>query len=223
MTDQPTLENVEPTSPAATLTPTPGDEQLIEAALAEKLSQPLDQLAISVSSIIGEHATGSVGNGYFLAAKRGDSWLIVYDSQANSPCSDVELFQFPEDMDPECLDAGSNLVNRAGNANEPTSNLQSLDCGPGSQGANPGSAESVACSIQDGLRSRNISALLGYMADPFTIGHWLSESVQNTPQDFVILLPQLYNFNDPDYTPRLTFTTDRSQFPDMDSRPLEGR
>ena len=222
-TEQPTIEVVDIPTQEATQTPIPSDQQLIATAIAEQIGKPVDQLDITVTTITGRHATGFVDNGYFLAAKQDDSWVYVYAGQATPACSDVDLHQFPLDMVPECLDANLELVIRSGEIHQPASNLQSLDCGPGSSGANRGTVEYVACNIQDGLRSRNTSALLDYMADPFIIGYWLSEAVQYTPQDFLILLPQLYNFNDPDYTPRLPFTTDRSQFPELDGRPLEGR
>jgi len=221
-TEQPTTEVVVIPTQEATQTPIPSDEQLIAAVIAEQIGKSVDQLDITVTTITGRHATGFVDNGYFLAFKQDDTWVYVYAGQATPPCSDVEHYQFPEEMVPECLDAGNNLVNRAAIANDPTSDLQSLECGPGSPADSPGSVESVACNIQDGLRSRNISALLGYMEDPFIIGYWLSEGVLYTPQDFLNLLPQLYNFNDPDYTPRLTFTTDRSQFPDLPVWTVEG-
>ena len=214
-----------PTSQPETQIPIMNDEQAIAAALAEKLGQPVDQLAISFAALTGQHAMGGVSNGYFLAAKQGDSWIVVYDGQATPACEDIDLYQFPADMVPECLGHTNQLVVRTdgGDAySEVINGLVSLDCSAGSLGASPGSVESVACNIQDGLRSRNISALLGYMSDPFIIGYWLSEGVRYTPQDFLNDLPDLYNFNDPDYTPRLTFTTDRSQFPDLPSRNLEG-
>jgi hypothetical protein len=224
-TDQPTSESVEIGSKDETPTPLPSDEQQIAAALAEKLGQPADQLGVSFAAITDQHAMGGVSNGYFLAAKQGDSWIIAYDGQATPPCRDIEQYQFPTDMVPECLDEGGQLVVRSEGGetyNDPISSLESLDCGPGSPGASPGSVEWVACNLQDALRSRNTSAMLGSMDDPFIIGYWLSEGVLYTPQDFLNYLPELYNFNDPDYTPRLTFTTDRSQFPDLPSRNLEG-
>ena len=214
-----------PTSQPETQIPIMNDEQAVAAALAEKLGQPADQLGVSFAAITGQHAMGGVSNGYYLAVNQGDGWQIVYDGQATPPCRDVEQYQFPTDMVPECLDEGGQLVVRSEGGviySDPISSLESLDCDPGSPGASPGSVEWVACNLQDALRSRNTSAMLGSMEDPFIIGYWLSEGVLYTPQDFLNYLPELYNFNDPDYTPRLTFTTDRSQFPDLPSRNLEG-
>jgi hypothetical protein len=199
-----------------------GEEIRIGEALSEYFGVPLAELDYTVIQDTGTHALGYIPDGYFLAAKAGERWLIAYDGNGTPYCAQVDLHNFPGDMVPECMDASNNLVYRTDNANDPTSSLESLDCGPGSLGANPGSVESIACNIQDGLRSRNISALLGSMSDPFIIGYWLSEGVWYSPQEFLNYLPQLYNFNDPDYTPRLTFTTDRDQFPDLDGRPLEG-
>ncbi len=224
-TDQPTSEIVEIGSQDETPTPLPSDEQQIAAALAEKLGQPADQLGVSFAAITDQHAMGGVSNGYYLAVHQGDGWQIVYDGQATPPCVDIEQYGFPTDMVPECLDEGGQMVVRSDGGeiyNDAISSLESLDCGAGSPGASPGSVEWVACNLQDALRSRNTSAMLGSMEDPFIIGYWLSEGVLYTPQDFLNYLPELYNFNDPDYTPRLTFTTDRSQFPDLPSSNLEG-
>ncbi len=220
---QPTDQNVELVEIQPTATLVPSDEQLIAAALEEKFNQPVEQLGISFAAISADHAMGGISNGYFLAAKQGDGWVIVYDGQAAPPCDAIEQYQFPIHMVPECLDAGNQLVVRA-EAGDPLSEtisgLESLDCRSEQSSV---SVIWVACNIQDALRSRNISALLGYLEDPFIIGYWLSEGVFYSPEEFVDLLPQLYNFNDPDYTPRLTFTTDRSQFPELDGRPLEDR
>ena len=165
---------------------------------------------------------GYSSGGYFLAVRVQGEWQIVFAGNGTPYCSMVDLHSFPAYIVPECVDADNNLVYRTDDAGD-FSDLQSLDCGPGSPGASPGTVESVACNIQDALRSRNISALLGYMEDPFLIGYWLSEGVFYTPQDFLNQLPHMYNFNDPDYTPRLTFTMDPSQFPELDGRPVEER
>lgn len=289
------------------------EEQLIIAALEQKLGQPAEELGVVIDSIDNGHASGGVSNGFFLAAKQGDNWVIVHDGQATPLCKIIDQFDFsiemvPECLDeanqvlvrtgelsrnigdalaaysgmpreevqftimqdagshimgylpggyflaafangewqvlfagngtpfcgmvevhnfpaymvPECMDANNNLVYRTDSETE-FPELQSLACGPGSPGADPGSFESVACNIQDALRSRNISTLLRYMEDPFLIGYWLSEGMFYSPNDFLELLPQLYNFNDPNYAPRLTFTMDRSQFPELDGRPHEDR
>ena len=145
----------------------------------------------------------------FLAAQDEGEWVIVYDGQAMPPCRDIEAYQFPIDMVPECLDESDSLVVRKGGTNPTGEELQSLACAE----VSPESAEYIACIIQDGLRSRNTSALIGYMADPFTIGYWLSEGVMDSPSEMIPVLQGLYNFDDPNYTPRLTFTTDREQFP----------
>jgi hypothetical protein len=225
-TEPPQVTVVPTQQPEQTQEATLTDEQQIALALEQKLGQPAEQLGVVINTMDGEHATGGVSNGYFLAAKQGESWVIVYDGQATPPCIDIEQYRFPVEMVPECLDEANLIVMRTG-GDDPYSqainSLQSLDCGLGSPGADPGAVEYVACNIQDALRSRNISTLLSYLEDPFIIGYWLSEGVFYSPQDFLAYLPQLYNFNDPNYMPRLSFTMDRSQFPVLDGRPLEDR
>jgi hypothetical protein len=46
--------------------------------------------------------------------------------------------------------------------------------------------------------------------------HWIDAITRSILSRSAGKLPDLYNFNDPDYSPRLTFTTDRSQFPALD-------
>jgi hypothetical protein len=190
-------------------------------ALAEYSGIPLDELDYTVVQEDGTHIMGTVLEGYFLAANINGGWQIVFEGQGNPDCSAVEQHDFPAYMVPECID-GSQVVSRDETPGNITG-LQSLDCGPGDPGSVPGSVEYVACNIQDALRSRNISALLGYLEEPFLIGYWLSEGVFYSPEDFISYLPHLYNFNDPDYAPSLTFTMDRSQFPELDGRPVEDR
>ena len=199
-----------------------GEETRIGEALAEYFGVPLAELDYTVIQDTGTHALGYMPDGYFLAAKAGDKWLIAYDGHGTPYCAQVDLHNFPAGMVPECMDASNNLVLRTGNVVPPEPSLKSLDCGAGSVGASPGTVEYVACNVQDGLRSRNISALPSFMADPFTIGYWQSEGIMDTPAEMVKLLPDLYNYNSPDYTPRLTFTIDRNQFPNLDGIPLEG-
>ena len=191
-------------------------------ALSEYFGRARDELDFTIVEDTGSYMVGGLPGGYFLAAKVAGSWQIVFDGNGTPYCAVFELHDFPVSMVPECVDANNNLVYRKDTGKD-SHGLQTLECGAGSPGSVQGSVEYVACNIQDALRSRNISALLGYLEDPFLIGYWLSEGVFYSPEDFLTLLPQLYNFNDPDYTPRLTFTTDRSQFPALDSRPVEDR
>ena len=186
-------------------------EAEIKSALAARLDISVDELTIQITQYNGLHTVGNVSNGYFLAAQADGEWVIVYDGQATPPCQDIEAYQFPIDMVLECLDASDNLVVRTGDTNPTEEAYQTLACAE----VSPESADYVACNIQDGLRSRNTSALIGYMADPFIIGYWQSEGVMDSPSEMIPVLHGLYNFDDPNYTPQLTFTTDREQFPAM--------
>ena len=190
-------------------------------ALEQYFGVTQEELDYTILQEDGRHILGSIPDGNFLAVNVDGGWQIIFDGNGTPSCAQVDLHNFPAFIVPECIDANLLVIRSEGGNEYPE--LQSLECGPGSPGANPGTPESMACNIQESLRSRNISALLGHMEDPFIIGYWLSEGVYYAPQDFLNHLPQLYNFNDPDYTPRLTFTTDRGQFPELDGRPLEGR
>lgn len=204
-----------PTLADPTKTPESSAEAEIESTLAARLGFAVGELPFEVTQLAENHAKGNYSQHYFLAARQDGQWVIVYDGQATPPCSEVDFYDFPIGMVPECLGADNQLVFRSGSVSDLSSSLLSLDCGPGSPGAYPGTVESVACNIQDGLRSRNTSALLGYMVDPFTIGYWQSEGISGAPADMLEQIQGLYNYYDPDYTPRLSFTTDRDLFPDL--------
>ncbi len=218
----PTAE-VEPTEEIieATLTPFNEDELFIRGALAERIGVQPEDVQFTIRQNTGTHILGNVSNGYFIAAKDLGAWQILYDGQGTPYCQDIEPYQVPIEMVPECLDTNDNLVFRSGDVPPPGTNLQTLDCGPGSVGASPGTVEYVACNVQDGLLSRNTSALIGLMADPFIIGYWQSEGVMNSPEKMIEDLHNLYNYYDPNYKPRLTFTADRGQFPEFEGVVLE--
>ncbi len=100
-----------------------------------------------------------------------------------------------------------------------TSNEQSTTLACNSVG--PGSAQYLACNVRDSLLSRNLAALESYMGTPFTLGYWASEGISDTPRAIIEQIKGLYNYDAPDYTPRLTFTTDREQFPPLEGTPPE--
>jgi Tol biopolymer transport system component len=84
--------------------------------------------------------------------------------------------------------------------------------------SNQGSAEDLACIIQEALLQRDLTTLQPYMADPFIIGYWGSEGKFDTPEG---IIQELNRYRLPPDTSRLSFTTDRSQFPPLAGQPPE--
>jgi hypothetical protein len=77
----------------------------------------------------------------------------------------------------------------------------------------------VPCNVIDGIRSRNLYALHGYMANPFVIVYWGSESRSDTPKGITEEL-QSYRLPQDPYAP-MTFTADRDAFPPLAGTPVE--
>ncbi len=77
----------------------------------------------------------------------------------------------------------------------------------------------VQCNVMAGLQSRNLSALHGYMGDPFTIAYWGSEGRVDTPAG---ITAELQEYRLPaDTNLPLSFTTDRTEFPPLAGMPPE--
>ncbi len=77
----------------------------------------------------------------------------------------------------------------------------------------------VQCNVMAGLQSRNLSALHGYMGDPFTIAYWGSEGRVDTPAG---ITAELQEYRLPaDTNLPLSFTTDRAEFPPLAGMPPE--
>lgn len=85
--------------------------------------------------------------------------------------------------------------------------------------ASDGMPQWVACNVVDGIRSRNLSALHGYMTDPFTIGYWGSEGRTASPEEVTAELAQ--DRLPADASLPLTFTVDRAKFPALGGTPPE--
>jgi hypothetical protein len=98
----------------------------------------------------------------------------------------------------------------------PSSGLEPVDCSAGEEDQ----LSWVACNVIAGLSSRNLSALHGFMSNPFTIGYWRSEGRTASPEEITAELVQSRLPADPSIP--LTFTTDRSQFPSLDGQPPDG-
>jgi len=79
------------------------------------------------------------------------------------------------------------------------------------------SGEWVACNTMDAIRSRNLYALHGYMADPFTIGYWGSEGRSASPPEITAEL--LKDRLPADPSAPMAFTTVPGQFPPLAGQP----
>lgn len=94
------------------------DSDLIKAAMLKKLNSDETKMRVTVSLIDGNYAKGGVspvdgaGGAYFIAAKDGGAWVIVYDGQSQPYCSQIAPYSFPKSMVPECWDAQGGLVKR---------------------------------------------------------------------------------------------------------------
>lgn len=98
-----------PECASATESSAESDEDAIRAALGTHLGIDGNTLRIDIVENIGSHARGGVDNGYFLAAKVNENWVIVADGQAMPDCNAVAQYGFPISMVPECSNSGSNM------------------------------------------------------------------------------------------------------------------
>jgi len=111
------------TSPEVSLTPVPTPDteseiEAIEQAVYEKTGLNETQAEVTISELLDEHAKGgvreyeAVGGAYFIAAKKDGEWVCVYDGQANPSCQQIEEYDFPSAMVPECIGTGGELITR---------------------------------------------------------------------------------------------------------------
>ena len=98
--------------------PTTDDAAAIKIAVSKKLGKTEGELEIQISKQTSKHAKGFIsakdetGGGYWLAAKTDSGWVIVYDGQATPNCGQVDPYEFPTDMVPECMDTSGDVVKR---------------------------------------------------------------------------------------------------------------
>lgn len=139
--------------------------------------------------------------------------LAVLNSITVSADAAVPVPIFDPGAPPQGL-AASCLDNPA-EPNTFSQELTGLDCAD----IAPGSLEWTACNVQDGIRSRNLSALVGYMVDPFNIGYWGSEGRKVSPQAVLEEIQTDRLPDDPSLVP--TFTIDRDLFPPLAEQDVE--
>lgn len=117
--EQPSGVTVVPTATATPSAAPVSDEELIRQAVAAKHGKSVVDTTVTVSKKTPLHAQGSVrfadevAGGWFLAAKRLESWTIAADGNGTVNCSDIAPYDFPADMVPECWDETSGkLISR---------------------------------------------------------------------------------------------------------------
>ncbi len=99
-----------PATEIPTLVPAVDDETLIRAAIAIHTGILETELEISIDINTGTHVTGNynqvgtASENYYLAAKVNDGWVIAYVGQSIPLCDEVDHFNFPAEVLPECLD-----------------------------------------------------------------------------------------------------------------------
>jgi len=98
--------------------PTVDETNLIKQAVFAKTGLNETKAEITINQNTGQFAKGNikefeaVGGAYWLAAKTATGWVCIYDGQANPSCSQINPYNFPKDMAPECLDASGKVVKR---------------------------------------------------------------------------------------------------------------
>jgi len=105
-------ENVSLATEEPVVTPTPNPALEIEAikkAVYEKTGLTSRVADVTVSEYNSTYAKGgvkekeAVGGAYFTAAKVDNEWICVYDGQSQPTCEQIEPFDFPKSLVPECL------------------------------------------------------------------------------------------------------------------------
>jgi hypothetical protein len=103
------------------VSPTPNISSEIEAikkAVYKKTGLTSENADVTVSQYTSTFAKGgvkekeAVGGAYFIAAKVNSEWICVYDGQSQPTCEQIEPFNFPKEMVPECLDENNKVVKR---------------------------------------------------------------------------------------------------------------
>lgn len=101
-------------APEATVSVDEGEEksalQQIKEAFAEKYNKSVEEVDLTIDNNTGTHANGlvrfagEVGGGWWLSFKETSGWIIVADGNGSVLCEDVEDYNFPVDIVPECWD-----------------------------------------------------------------------------------------------------------------------
>ncbi len=103
----------------STAAPVIDETEAIKEAIYEMVESDAAEVNVTVSENTGIHATGGVvdwdsevGGGYWIAAKSGGEWIGVYGGQSQPTCLQIDPYNFPTDMVPECLDGLGKVITR---------------------------------------------------------------------------------------------------------------
>ena len=107
-------------TPVVSASPTPVADQsaLIKQAVYAATGLTPTQAEVAITQNTGTHAKGNikefdaVGGAYWLAAKTSSGWVVAYDGQSTPLCSQVNPYNFPASMVPECFNPAGKLLTR---------------------------------------------------------------------------------------------------------------
>lgn len=96
-----------PTEPEPAEQPAPL-EQALKQQFAEKFDKDTADINLEINEKTSTHAeggvtfTGEMGGGWWLAATEEGKWVLVADGNGTVMCADIEPYNFPTTMVPEC-------------------------------------------------------------------------------------------------------------------------
>lgn len=107
-------------TPMATQLPVKSDLQQIKEAFVQKYNKSLADVDVGINDNSKPYMSGNVifageiGGGWFLAYyDNSNNWKIVADGNGTVMCDDIDSYNFPTDMVPECWDeVTSKLITR---------------------------------------------------------------------------------------------------------------
>ncbi len=83
-------------------------ENAIKKAFAEKYDKQTSEINLEINKETSTHAqgvvrfAGEISGGWWLATKEEGEWVLVADGNGTVMCEDIEPYNFPTEMVPEC-------------------------------------------------------------------------------------------------------------------------
>lgn len=117
-TESATIPEQEETVSTTTPIPTTDEIEAIKQTVYAKTGLNKEEAEVTISLNTGTHAKGlireygTVSGAYWIAAKSGGNWVGVYSGQAHPTCAEIDPYNFPTDMVPQCMDQSMNVVDR---------------------------------------------------------------------------------------------------------------